>query len=308
MSESTASPFHVVIRGGGIAGQVLQRELTLREISSEIEDHVAFPRNKVCGGILQADSWDHLQSIFTIESQADPISHLSHFWKGKHLSRIEFARPMVFITRLKLDNDLQEQQNPCNSDQTPPNILHVDASGGQCSDGEWLGFQAEAPRVFDLQMHYGRGIYLGLSPTLTDCAHAAFLIHQNMFKTIGELPALLEKELEIRLSSEPRGTGRLKYGYRSDGLAIGDAKLMTHPFLGLGMKHAIESARLMAKLISLKIPSDYDRRHRKRFWRYNLANRITARLFHDQKRLLLWPVLRNPVLFRSAYRFIHEER
>ena len=58
----------IEIEGAGIAGQVLNRELFSRGIASRLADRTTFPREKVCGGVLQWDSWQYLKSTFQISA------------------------------------------------------------------------------------------------------------------------------------------------------------------------------------------------------------------------------------------------
>jgi flavin-dependent dehydrogenase len=87
-------PF-VRILGGGIAGQVLQKELQLRGIPSHLEDRSPFPRDKVCGGVLQPDSWKYLSSVFKIDTPVRKIKVLSQYYRNKRISTLRLADEMV---------------------------------------------------------------------------------------------------------------------------------------------------------------------------------------------------------------------
>ena len=106
----------VIIEGAGLAGQVLRRELTLKGIPSRLVDIEAFPREKVCGGALQGDSWQYLNSIFKIQAKAKILPAINHFWKGKKISRINLEVPMVYVSRFVLDDILNNQQQSTESE------------------------------------------------------------------------------------------------------------------------------------------------------------------------------------------------
>jgi 2-polyprenyl-6-methoxyphenol hydroxylase-like FAD-dependent oxidoreductase len=297
----------VTIEGAGIAGRVLARELALRGIPARLVDKSPFPRDKVCGGVLQPSSWRYLRSVFAVREPARPVPAIEHHWRGRRISRIELRDPFIFVSRLKLDHALEAGPEP------PPDagpVLRVRATGAFAPGGDWLGFHGRCPPVEELRMHYGRGIYLGMSPTPEgDASHAAFIVRKELFGGTERLAAFLERELGVRFVSPLKGTGPIRYGCSDGGLAVGDAALTTHPFLGLGMKHAILSARLLAGCIGRGEPEAYPREHRRRFAKIRRASALAARLYGSELlRWALWPVLRWKGLFLPAYRWLHEER
>lgn len=297
----------VLIRGGGIAGQVLYRELTLRGISASLVDRVPFPRQKVCGGILQWDTWEYLSQIFALTEKPIRISEISHFWRSKRISTIPMDPPMVYISRFSFDHELYKQQAPAG--HAPDDVLEIDAGGTSSAfhakKGAWIGFQAESEPVNELQMHYGRGIYAGVAPLNSVKSHVAFIVKKNLYRNMTELEAFVKQELGIGPLESLKGTGGIHYGDTGASMAVGDAKMATHPFLGLGMKHAVNSARLMADLIEKGRFQTYAQEHRKRFRRFHWASTLGAKLYETEARVFLWPFLRYHALFAVAYRWVH---
>jgi flavin-dependent dehydrogenase len=294
----------VAIKGGGIAGQVLQRELTLKGISSRLEERCLFPRDKVCGGVLQWDSWEYLNSIFTIRVPVRKIRVLSHFWGKKKISSLRLSREMVYVPRLVLDDVLNSQNQPV----VPgghEKVIEITASGAEDFAGEWIGFQTQHRPVDEMQMYYGQDAYLGVTPTLEETSHAALIVRKSSFKSLDDLKEKVCRETGIRLEMPLKGTARIRYGYSSVDLAVGDAKLTTHPFLGLGMKHAILSARLLATMIAENQEIDYDKIHRKIFKKFHGASLAIHRLTASPFRLLCLPFLKSTALVRSAYEWLH---
>lgn len=296
----------VLIEGAGLAGQVLQRELTLKGIASRLVDKMEFPREKVCGGALQWESWEYLNSIFNIQEKASILPVINHFWRGKRIARIRLRTPMVYISRYALDNALYRQQEPIDVGSEEP--IRVIAAGVQDQKGDWLGFQTSMETMGELEMHYGRGIYLGIAPTLEGQSHVAFIVKKSLFSNPENLREHVKKELGLNLRGPLKGTKGIHYHDHSlKALAIGDAKLTTHPFLGLGMKHAILSARLMACLIASGRLEDYSKVHRHLFRKYRWTSFVTGKIYDSPFRFMLRGVLGNPRLFLNAYRWLHHD-
>ncbi|GEM_PF-1923830 len=295
-------PF-VIIKGSGIAGQVLQKELYLKGILSRLDDRSSFPRDKVCGGVLQADSWEYLNSVFKIECPSRKIDALTQFWGKKKVSTTRFRNAMVYVSRLELDNSLH-LQNPSQSPVAGQEIIEVKATGAEDPMGEWIGFQTQYEPVDDVELYYGRNIYLGITPTLGRTSHVAFIVKRDYFKSPEDLNRRICSEFGLRFEMPLKGTGRIRYGYASLPMAIGDAKLSTHPFFGFGMKHAILSARLMAQMIAENRQSDYDRAHRKIFKKLQGSSAFVFRLNASLFRFL-WRLLLAPIIFERIYEWLH---
>ena len=294
-----------VIRGGGIAGQVLQKELSRRGIASHLKDTVSFPRDKVCGGVLQWDSWEYLRSVFSTGEPEREIYAISHFWRGKKISTINLRKPMVYISRLKLDDNLSVDNRAGKTESASSDIIEIIASGAGRQEGKWIGFQCQGRPVTELEMHYGRGIYAGVSPNSADHSHVAFLVRHDLLKNPTNLVNLIQKELRLDIEPPLKGTGRIRYSYSDQRQAIGDAKLTTHPFLGFGMKHAILSARLMADLIEKGRIGDYDLEHRRQFKKYDHISSWACEIYESPFRSLFLPFLKSPTLFQLAFEWIH---
>jgi flavin-dependent dehydrogenase len=300
--ERRMKPF-VVIKGGGIAGQVLRKELSLRGIPATLEDRSRFPRDKVCGGILQADSWEYLNSVFSLRLPARKSACLSTFVGKKKISTVRLEKEMVFVPRLDLDDALHSQNAQARA-LPGQSVLEVAASGAEHPQGEWIGFQTQHDPVENVQMHYGRDLCVGLAPTLEPAAHAAFIVKRRAFKDPEDLKRKIERELGLRFKRPLKGTGRIHYGYSPRAFAVGDAKLSTHPFLGLGMKHAILSARLMARLIAAGKEREYDAAHRNMFRRFHWGSTLLHLLNAPPLRFMRAP-LASPPVFRRAYAWLH---
>lgn len=302
----------IVIVGAGISGQVLHRELSRRGIASTLTDHHAFPREKVCGGVLQWDSWRYLSALFTLP-EASPLYRASHHWGKRKISDFVLDRPMMFVPRFNLDAALDRQNASVHRGlegrTRPLDTLTIWSFGAKKPGGSWIGFHGRAEDCGpsqDLRMYYGKGIYLGTVPLDARSRHAAFVVKRGFFRGIPDLKERVEKETGVRLVGELRGTAAIDYGAVSGALAIGDAKMPTHPFLGLGMKYAIRSARLMADHIERGNVEDYEKNHARVFRRYRWANRAAGAVFDSPFRALLRPFFGSRALFDLSYRWLHD--
>lgn len=292
------------IEGAGIAGQVLHRELYLKGIPSTLADPSSFPRDKVCGGTLQWDSWRYLNSIFPLQEKIQMFHSIRHFWRGKPIASHALKNPMVYLSRYALDDAL----NRCQESLPPASgeAIRILAAGASSENTDWMGFQGSADPVDGLEMHYGKEIYLGLAPTPEGPSHAAFVMKRRLFKGVPALRDYLKKELGIRVGENLKGMKGISYRAASkNAFAVGDAKLATHPFLGLGMKHAILSARLLASLIAENRLEEYPQLHARLFRKYRWANRFAGSLYDSPFRFTLAPILKNRILFQAGYHWLH---
>ena len=303
-SQLGGGVIEVEIEGAGIAGQVLHRELYRRGIPSRLTDRTSFPREKVCGGVLQWDSWQYLTSAFRIPEPVKQIHTISHFFRRKLLSLNELKKPMVYVSRWELDEKLYSQQRGVAADGG--SVLRVNAKGvSSAAAGEWIGFQGVCEPVEELQMHYGRGICAGVSPTLGPKAHLAFIVKRGLFRDIEGLKKYLWRELGLTFEGSLKGTGRIHYGYSPESLAVGDAKMATFPFRGLGMKHAILSAQLLAEKIAAGDAHAYATAHRRHFRRWHFFSAMGGILYDSPFQGLLKPLLRNRGVFFRLYNWLH---
>jgi hypothetical protein len=71
------------------------------------------------------------------------------------------------------------------------------------------------------------------------------------------------------------------------------------------MRHAIESAKLLAGLIASGKTEKYDRAHRRRFRRYRLAS-AAAGFFHSSSAApFFFRHFSRPAIFSTGYRWLH---
>jgi len=299
------SPFQVTVVGGGLAGQVLCRELFIRGVPARIEERAQFPREKVCGGVLQWDSWEYLNSVFSIDEPWTQFDFISHYWRSRKLSRIRMPAPMCVIQRFALDACLNLQQQPAFS--SGRRELRVTATGAPNSAGHWIGFQGRSDPVDGLEMHYSKGFYLGRTPSPDGDSHSALIIRRELARGGGpeEVREAIFSELGVRLYGPLRGTPTLTYGPPSAHLAVGDAKLTTHPMLGLGMRHAILSSRLLAAAIAENRLDRFHEEHSRLTARWRGMSRFVEWLYNSPFTFAMRGFLGNERIFLAAFRSLH---
>jgi len=107
------TPHHqVLIIGGGPAGAAAAHTLARHGVDVAVIDKAAFPRDKLCGGLLTLRSRKIYQRIFA-SSWDDVVSHTAHGVKflhqGRVLSEVVDHRDLCFTRRLDFDQHLLDQ-------------------------------------------------------------------------------------------------------------------------------------------------------------------------------------------------------
>lgn len=106
-------PHHqVLIIGGGPAGAAAAHTLAREGVDVAVIDKAAFPRDKLCGGLLTQRSRKIYQRIFT-SAWDDVVCHTAHGVKflhqGRLLSEVLDHRALCFTRRLEFDQHLLDQ-------------------------------------------------------------------------------------------------------------------------------------------------------------------------------------------------------
>jgi len=97
---------NVLVVGGGPAGASLSYQLQKNGITCCLIDRAAFPRKKLCGGLLTIKTVALIEDIYN-ERQfpVEKISnHVSLFYKTEKLSEVNTNSPFYLVDRLDFDN------------------------------------------------------------------------------------------------------------------------------------------------------------------------------------------------------------
>jgi flavin-dependent dehydrogenase len=252
----------VVIIGGSLAGAACARELARLGVDAVALERDRFPRAKVCGGFLSPGAVECLARLGVLEEVrgAGAVSVTSaRVRAGSADVVIPFERPGLGITRNVLD-DVVAKNAPVEQGHAVRDVRSV-ASGFVVDDiacsvvidaaGKLSRF-TKRNAVDEFGVQYveaeGRGSVLdfwffedgyGGGVSVEDGrSNFCFLVKKES----------LEKYLK---RSDCLVTGPLAYDkLPGDFIAIGDAEGMVDPFCGEGMRHALDTGMLAARVVA----------------------------------------------------------
>ena len=301
----------VVVIGGSLAGAACVRELERLGWDAVAFERERFPRAKVCGGFLSPGAVDSLTNLGLLNDvlKAGAVEVTSARVRVRNAEfDIPFERPGLGVTRSTLDEifargarviegwrvqDIRESNDGFVVDGIHCGAV-IDASGklGRFTKRrsvEEFGVQYVEPRARTsvLEFSFFEDGYGGGVSVENECANFCFLIRKNSVARYASRPGCLV-------------TGPLAYDKLPGRfIAIGDAAGMVDPFCGEGMRHAMESGMMAARVVAAgfrrgaayeEMKQEYEAEWRRR-WAMKRA--ITAGI----RRLL-----RHPLMFSMAIR------
>jgi len=255
----------VAIIGGSLAGAACVRELWRRGIDAAAFERDAFPREKVCGGFLSPGSVNLLGELGVLEAvraagAVEVRSACVRFAEAE--TRLELPAPGLGISRSTLDavlakhdgvrraavRDVQRHDGgfrlQLDNEEISSRVV-VDAAGKLsrftsriAADQFGVQFYEPRPSGDVLEFWFFRDGYGGAVTVEGGRSNACFLIR---------------KEALQRYTSKPgcRVTGPVAYERRkSEYLAVGDAAGMIDPFCGEGMRHALDTGMVAARVVA----------------------------------------------------------
>jgi len=301
----------VVIIGGSLAGAACARELERLGVDAVALERDRFPRAKVCGGFLSPGAVECIARLGLLDSvrQAGAVEVRSARVRvDSAVVEIPFERPGLGISRLVLDELLArgapvQQGSPVMEAKrrdggfvvdgiSCPIVIdaagklsrftkrrHLDEFGIQYSEGESRGDV--------LDFWFFEDGYGGRVSVEGGRSNFCFLVKKN---AVGKYA-----NREECLVTGPLAYDRLPGEF----IAIGDAAGMVDPFCGEGMRHALETGMLAARVVARGI------RRRARYeemkWEYDAQ----AERRWGPRRALgagIRRLIRNPKLFAAAMR------
>jgi flavin-dependent dehydrogenase len=257
----------VVVVGASLAGSACVRELNRLGVDAVALDRAAFPSDKVCGGFLSPGAvaiLDEMDLAHKVREAGAAAIHHVRLHAGAGEVVLDLPSPGLSVSRRTLDaivrsgvecRRLGVQRIVRNGagfrvftgDAIDARFV-VDASGKQSRlsrayPARHFGVQFYAPARVESEQavmdfwFFGKG-YGGIASVEGGRANACFLIHQDA------LPRYIA-------SKECLVTGPLAYAREPFRMfAVGDAAGMIDPFCGEGMRHALDTGRMAARLIS----------------------------------------------------------
>jgi flavin-dependent dehydrogenase len=255
----------VAIIGASLAGAACVRELTRLGVDAVAFERDSFPREKVCGGFLSpgaVDLLDELGVLGDIRAAGGVEVRSAHVRFGDVDESLPLPKPGLGISRRALDEILAS--HPAVVKASVRDVRRVDDEFRvQLEDGEvsarvvvdaagklsrftkrvavgqfGVQFYEKEPRADVLDFWFFRDGYGGAVSVEGARSNACFLIYKDALPRYLGKPGCLV-------------TGPVAYeGRESEFIAVGDAAGMIDPFCGEGMRHALDSGMLAAKVIA----------------------------------------------------------
>jgi flavin-dependent dehydrogenase len=330
----------VEIIGGGLAGLSLGLGLRSRNIPVRLIEAGSYPRHRVCGEFITALDGPTCSRLQLGELLKPALPGRSVTWlePGRPAMRHHFPRPALCLSRFHLDakmaeaftasgGDLRTQQR-CTAEPTEGRVM---ASGRRpLASSPWIGLKQHfraLPLRDDLEVHLGRGAYVGLTRVEDSLVNVCGLFPRpragEASSLTGRIRAAGLTELADRLQAAECVEGTdcavagLNYGGKTMARgSIGDHQGLIPPFTGHGMTIALQSASAALEHLeawsrgtvpwtetTARISRDLHRRFRRRIlvgrlihpWLLDSSRR---RLIYALHRLGLFP-------FGALYRLSH---
>lgn len=257
----------VVIIGASLAGAACARELVRLGIDAIALERDRFPRAKVCGGFVSAGGVACLERLGVLQDVRDAGAVEVKSAKvrvGSSEVEIPFERPGLGISRSALDEVMA--RTPCvrqgcavTSVKELDCKVVIDAAGKlsrftRRHSVEEFGIQYTEPgaRGEVLDFWFFEDGYGGAVSVEGGRSNFCFLINKDRLTKYLDRPDCLV-------------TGPLAYdAVSSDYIAIGDAGGMVDPFCGEGMRHALDSGMIAARVVArgLRAGASYEEMRR----------------------------------------------
>lgn len=258
----------VEIVGGGLAGLALGAGLSSRGVPVRLTEAGRYPRHRVCGEFITGldPETSEALGLHEILAGALPARRVSWFQAERRILRRDLPEPAMCLGRDRLDQSLAAafvahggRLQTGRRAETRPGPGRILACGRRPWAGSpWIGlkqhFQSLALQD-DLELHFGRRSYVGLTRVGDDTVNVCGLFHRPV---AGGKNALLDSlhaaglgvvaervAAAIPLEGTACAVAGLGYGRTATiPAAIGDHESLIPPFTGHGMTVALQGAAL----------------------------------------------------------------
>ena len=257
----------ITIAGGGLAGLSAGIGLVGQGASVVLHEAGTYPRHRVCGEFISGVTDETLErlGILACFEGATRLETMAWFHKANRILTAKLPSRARGISRYRLDQRLRDQLVESGGIVNDHSRLLPDGREGTlwCAGrpkktGVWTGLKSHFANLnleADLEMHLGRGCYVGLCRIEAGLVNVCGLFPSDLAKRSGgALPSTLEacglSQLATRLrQAEYRDGSRMgissfHLGWQQGELpaSCGDAAVMIPPFTGNGMSMAFEAA------------------------------------------------------------------
>lgn len=223
-----------------------------------------YPRHRVCGEFISGVSDKILEQlgILACFDGAARLETMAWFYGAEHAFTGRLPTAARGLSRHLLDRRLRDRLldvggQVFENSRVRPEVGMLWCAGRRLEPGKWTGLKAHYEGLTmeaDLEMHMGRGCYVGLCRIENSLVNVCGLFPADVSRRCGgDLRKVLEESglarLAARLQSASQCEGsrvgisafRLGWQRRGKEGVLGDAAAMIPPFTGNGMSMAIES-------------------------------------------------------------------
>lgn len=258
----------VTIAGGGLAGLSCGIGLRRQGVPVELHEAGSYPRHRVCGEFVSGVSQQTLEELGITETLNDAAILRSMSWHSRQRKILTAKLPVPArgISRFTLDRRLGNLLQDLGGTVREKSRLKPSevegtlwCAGRERHTGGYVGIKAHfenLPLESDLEMHMGRGGYIGLCKVEDNRVNACGLFPESATRG-GSRGDTLQKALSFtgldqlarRLGAANLREGSLVgvAGFRpgwesSSRVSLGDSLAAIPPFTGNGMSMAMECA------------------------------------------------------------------
>ena len=324
--------FDLAVIGAGPAGAAAAITAAHRGLKVLLLEASPYPRHKVCGEFVSAESAQVLRYLLADESHhlfSAPRIRTAKLHAAGRTCTIPLVSPAYSIPRITLDDTLwqcaQFRGIDCRIDRVSEIIPNNDAflikaSSHYCarhvinatgrwsrlttriSGQPWIGLKAHFAAETDdsVELYFWKHGYCGIQPVAPGVLNACALVRQGHAKDLSEVfasdPQLSARSRTWRQTTQLFATAPVYLGPGSpviDGiLQAGDAAGFVDPFVGDGISLALRSGVLAGRCAGAVTPAVYA----------NLYRRAFSAIFRSTNRLRSlhpFPTLLHPWILRA---------
>ena len=259
-------PRPIEIIGGGLAGLGLGLGLRARGIPVTIREAGNYPRHRVCGEFITGldESTRHLLQLTPHLASARPARGVTWFEAGQTPLQHTLPEPALCLGRDRLDASLAAAFTAAGGSlQTGQRTAPEPAPGRvltcgrrPATDSPWVGLKQHFHDLElhnDLELHLGRGAYVGLTRITDDTVNVCGLFprpgrHCDLTTQAAAsgMDTLAERLTRATpVADSACAVAGLDYAgddIRPDTVSLGDQHGLIPPFTGHGMTIALQSA------------------------------------------------------------------
>lgn len=171
----------IEIIGGGIAGLSLAVGLRNADVPVRVKEAGMYPRHRLCGEFVNGVTPETLSNLGLDDIFEDAKLHQATKWwlRNELIATAELDRPVQALSRWEMDDRMKNRFEDLGGIMECKQRVAREARVGRVwtagrflkKDSQWLGLKAHFPGLkmdAGLEMHLGKGGYVGLTPVEGD--------------------------------------------------------------------------------------------------------------------------------------------